>query len=121
MITSYGNIGSFSTTINYKDIDIYDSSELGEVELSTSDAKVKWHCDTECREWGIKGLSIFIDSVEFSLFTEDNDKKESEIVVDSKDGWTVTTNESRERNLSDDVNPQSLEVNYKKRTIEVTF
>ena len=46
-----------------KHLDIDKSTDISD---KNATATIKWHIDIETREWGVKGISIFIDDVSIS-------------------------------------------------------
>ena len=110
----------FATKVT--DIDIWNHPDGCLCEAS--EATVEWHYEIEARSWGIKGAYATIDSVYCCVtatYETGDDFEEIEIEINSKDGWTVEDEGFDDCNLSQHVCPENVAIDFKTKTITVSF
>ena len=113
-------------TTEVKDVDIYGLGTDAD-EIYPSTMTVKWTAELEVREWGIKMISIYPNSVTGSIELEENryeekDTFEKEIAIDSKNSeWELQCEGTDGLNLSDSIMPDNVSINFEDKTITVSF
>lgn len=90
---------------------------------STSEFLVEWEFVAEMREWGVKGIYVYITKV-VGLVSVDylDNHKTKEINIDSNDDkWDIDTEFASNYELGDCIQPQSICVDIESSIITVYF
>ena len=128
---------TFITDIESGDVEIWEHDlqyppETASIdrEVSPGEFKVEWRIEMEMRSWGVKGISVGAYGVKgtFSIISYDEDAipiSDTEYLIDSaileKEGWSFDSEGLDDRDLNDSIAPQGVEINYKDKSIVVTF
>lgn len=112
---------NFRVKMDNGDIDVW---ELPKNQThDSSSITVEWHCEFECREWGVKSISAYVTKVYGSIYLSEeinnDDYKEIEVLIDSsdKEKWTL---DSQMEIDHDSISVNNVEFNFKNKTIIVT-
>lgn len=105
---------------NITDIDIYYQPE--EVDSVSGSLEVKWGCEFEMRNWGMKGATLSVYDVTGTMLYEfiGDEREEKEVDIKSL-GFEIDTEYTDQLKLTDNVCPQGIEVNYRDKKILVKF
>lgn len=128
---------TFTTDIESGDVEIWEhelqyppETASFDREVSPGEFKVEWRIEMEMRSWGVKGISVYATSIKgrFGIISYDEDGNElsdTEYLIDSeileKEGWSFESEGLDDRDLDDSIAPQGVEINYKDKSIVVTF
>lgn len=105
-------------TTSVPDVDIYGH----EGDISASSATVEWNFEMEAREWGVKGITVFATSVKcYATKYNEGQDEETELLIDSSKGWEVETEDRTLRALNSSILPENVSIDFKEKTITVTF
>lgn len=134
----------FNTTISGKEVDIYDLKgiELDVINSSTGKPQkyistidddinssgfiVKWTCEIEAREWGIKGILYYPTEIKGSIFihevnNEGDEINEYEYYINIGLLSQSFKVEAKRISIGDTICPQSIEINVKEKSITIQF
>ena len=116
-------------TTRVENVDIYNgwaassSPEKDSVMGTALFADVKWSIELEACSWGVKNINIAVQSVQCDVTLQKEAEagyEESEIAVNSSDGWTIVDIEKEDR-AHDVISPENVQIDYYDKTIIVTF
>jgi hypothetical protein len=98
--------------------------DIDENKTFSGNATIVWSVDMEVRGWGIKDLNISISKVEVngvvSDVATDTETDFDETYVNGVDDWTMDSY-VRTREMEGSLVPDSLEVDYGRKNIDVNF
>ena len=98
----------------------------GEIdEMNHSESIIKWQLQVDARGYGIKSISIIIDSIQISynevVYVEDDDDIEIYItqpIIDGVDGWEIV---DEGKGNCDGIYPTGIEIEWKDKKATVKF
>ncbi len=113
----------FTTKVD--DVDIFGIGLDVADESSCTEAIVNWEFEIEARGNRIKGFSFYATSITAFVtlvkYINDNENEEIEIEIDSsKGGWKLES-ETEHCMLADGVCPKNVQIDFKEKTIIVSF
>jgi hypothetical protein len=118
----------YRTTIKGAYVNSYDFEKVKfpnderDLDVMFSDFIVVWDLDMESRSWGVKNIGTVIKTISGTILVEDFDTREVVLeetinVGPDNNEWTIENKMSIE---GGSIYPTSLEINFAKKTIEVS-